>query len=339
LLTHMLRRMYRIRFFEERIRRFYDYRGYFEQSTAEAEGKEALLTSVLYDYAAEGMIGGAVHLSIGQEAVSVGVCSALERGDYVVSHHRDHGHAIAKGVDIKRAFAELMGRETGLCRGFGGSMHLFDPENGFLGGNGIIGGQIPISLGPAFAAKYRGTSGVSVAFFGDGAANQGTFNESLNLASPWKLPVIFVCENNLYAASTPAAIAFPTKDIAPRAHAYDMPGVIVDGQDVLAVHEVAVEAVGRARAGEGPTLVEAKTYRFGGHAGLGKGHQNPEECAEWMKRDPIALLEEKLIGEGLIDEDERGRIRDEALTEMDEAEEFAKTSPLPDPALLTGFLT
>lgn len=341
LLTHMLRQMYRIRFFEERVKRFYNYRGFFEQSTPEPEAKrtDEPLSSVLYDFAKEGMIGGAIHLSIGQEAVAVGVCSALEQDDYIVSSHRGHGHAIAKGVDIKCALAELMGRETGLCHGCGGSMHLFDLGHGLLGGNGIIGGQLPISLGPAFAAKYRGTRQVSVAFFGDGGANQGTFNESLNLASLWKLPVIFVCENNLYAASTPTAIAFPTEDIAPRARPYDMPGLIVDGQDVVAVYEVTSQAVRRARAGEGPTFLEAKTYRYEGHGGLSKRLHDPEEYERWRKRDPIMLLERKLVAEGLIDREQEQRIRDEALTDIDEAEQFAKTSPLPDPQSLAQFST
>jgi len=332
--TRLLRRMYRIRFFEERLKRFYNYTGYFALSSPDQEAKTAdeLLTCVSYEFASDGMIGGAVHLSIGEEAVPVGVCAHLNDDDAVLSTHRSHGHFIAKGGDVKAALAELMGRETGCSRGCGGSMHLFDPSLTFLGGNGIVGGGIPIALGPAFAARYRGAEQVSVAFFGDGAANQGTFHESLNLAALWKLPVIFVCENNLYANVTPFALSFPTKDIAPRAQGYGIPGVMVDGQDVLAVYEVAGEAVRRARAGEGPTLIEAKTYRFEGHCGVSSGHQNPEECAEWRRRDPILLFEQELQADGLLSAEEQDEMREEALVEIDEAEDFARRSPLPTAA-------
>lgn len=334
MMAEMLRKMYRIRFFEERIKQFYDYRGYFEVAAPDEEARTAdeLLTCVSYEFASEGTIGGAVHLSIGQEAVPVGVCANLNADDGVLSTHRSHGHFIAKGGSVKEALAELMGRETGCSRGCGGSMHLFDPDLTFLGGNGIVGGGIPIALGPAFAAKYRGTQQVSVGFFSDGAANQGTFHEALNLAAIWKLPVIFVCENNLYANVTPMGLAFATEDIAPRADGYGMPGEIVDGQDVLAVHETAAEAVGRARAGDGPTLIEAKTFRYEGHCGVSSGHQNPEECEEWRKRDPIALHQQQLVADGVMTEDEAQQMRDRALAEIDEAEEFAKSSPLADPA-------
>ncbi len=336
LLTEMLRRMVRIRFFEQRIKQFYDYRGYFavEAPEKEAQTADELLTCVSYEFASEGMIGGAVHLSIGQEAVPVGVCANLNADDAVLSTHRSHGHFIAKGGSVKEALAELMGRATGCSRGCGGSMHLFDPGITFLGGNGIVGGGIPIALGPAFAAKYRGTQQVSVGFFSDGAANQGTFHEALNLAAIWKLPVIFVCENNLYANVTPYGLAFATADIAPRAAGYGIPGVVVDGQDVLAVYETAGEAAGRARAGDGPTLIEAKTYRYEGHCGVSSGHQNPEECAEWQKRDPIALLQRKLLADGAIAEDEVQSMREAVSAEIDEAEEFAKSSPLADPIAL-----
>ncbi|MBM3501553.1 MAG: thiamine pyrophosphate-dependent dehydrogenase E1 component subunit alpha, partial [Armatimonadetes bacterium] len=287
--------MVRIRCFEERLKDFYDYRGFFQQSAEEeARSADDLLTCVSYEFGSEGMIGGAVHLYIGQEAVAVGVCAALRDTDWVASTHRGHGHAIAKGADLKRTLAELMGRETGHSRGCGGSMHIFAPEIGLLGGNGIVGAGMPIALGPAFAAKYRGEDGVSVAFFGDGAANQGTFNESINLAAIWKLPVLFVCENNLWANATPYEIAFHTHDIADRASGYGIPGMAVDGQDVLAMYDAAKTAVDRARAGDGPTLIEAKTYRFEGHCGASSGHQDPETCAEWMKRDPIAQLTRRL---------------------------------------------
>lgn len=332
-LENMLRRMWLIRLFEERLKRFYDYQGYFADSTptSEAQQTEDLLTCVGYDFVSKGLIGGAVHLSIGQEAVAVGVCSNLNDGDSVVTSHRSHGQALAKGISPRGALAELMGRSGGCSRGYGGSMHLFDPSHGFLGGNGIVGGQIPISLGPAFAAKYRGDPHVSVSFFGDGAVNQGTFHESMNLAAVWKLPAIFVCDNNLYANSTPATLALSHPDVAAHADGYRIPGKIVDGQDVLAVYQVALEAVTRARNGEGPTLIEAKTYRFEGHCGISSLHQNQAECEEWKRRDPISLFEKKLVAEGIMSEGEQQVIREDVKAELDGAEEFARNSPLPEP--------
>lgn len=339
-LLRLLRMMYRIRNFEERLQEFYDYRGFcaIAEPEDEARSSEELLTCVGYDFASTGAIGGAVHLSIGQEAVSTGVCAHLRDDDSAVSSHRSHGHALAKGCDPRQMLAELMGRETGLCRGFGGSMHLFSVEHGFLGGNGIIGAQLPIALGPAFAARYRGTDQVSVAFFGDGAANQGATHEAMNLAGLWKLPVIFVCENNLYANSTPSVLSHANPEIAQRAVAYNMPGVAVDGQDVLAMYEAAGEAVDRARSGGGPTLIEAKTYRFQGHCGVSATHQNPEECARWMERDPLVLLERHLAAEGLASEAEVDALRDDAVEEIDEAEAFALESAPSPPALVKPFV-
>jgi pyruvate dehydrogenase E1 component alpha subunit len=338
LLMEMLRRMTRIRLFEENLHKFYDYSGYFQQDTNESEREQtaALMTSTMYDFASSGKIGGAVHLYVGQEAVAVGVCSNLTDDDYVTSSHRDHGHFIAKGGSLSGALAELMGRGTGVSHGCGGSMHLYDPQIGFFGGNGIIGAQIPLALGPAFAAKYRGETGVSVAFFGDGGSNQGTLYEAMNIASAWKLPVLFVCENNLYAATTPACITFPTADIAPRAHGFGIPATIVDGQDVTAVYEVAQEAVKRARLGQGPTFIEAKTYRFHGHCGGVTEHANPEECAKWRERDPLALLRRKLAAEG-VGEAEMDAITDAVTAELAEAEQFALASPYPEPAALAPF--
>lgn len=338
LAAELLRRMYRIRHFEEHLRKFHDYTAYSAQNTPEAElaRTAGLLTSTLYDFTKTGMIGGAVHLYIGQEAVGVGVCSVLNDDDTVTSSHRDHGHFLAKGGNVQRALAELMGRATGQCGGCGGSMHLYDPAIGFLGGNGIIGGQIPVALGPAFAAKYRGGRQAAVAFFGEGGANQGTLYESLNLAANWKLPVLFVCENNLYAATTPAQIGLATTDIAPRATGFGMPGVIVDGQDVLAVRAVAEEAVARARRGDGPTLIEAKTYRFLGHCGAG-GHANPEECARWQERDPINLFRARARAEGWLDEAAADALSAAAEAEIEAAEAFAVQSPLADPQCLQRF--
>jgi len=336
----LLRTMTRIRQFEQRLAKFYDYRAYFEKTVSrhESERTEALLTSTLYDFASEGMIGGAVHLYIGQEAVATGVCAHLRDDDYVTGSHRGHGHFLAKGGSARSALAELMGRSGGASHGCGGSMHLYDAARGFLGGNGIIGAQIPLALGPAFAAKYRGEDGVSVCFFGDGAANQGTLYESLNLAAIWKLPVLFVCENNLYAATTPARITLPTEDIAPRAAAFAMPAVIVDGQDVLAVHEVAGEAVQRARRGEGPTFIEAKTYRFFGHCGAEAEHAFAEECAVWQERDPIELLRQRMLQEGLATEGELDEVGAEVGAELDEAEQFAVNSPLPEAEWVERFV-
>ncbi len=331
-LKDMLTRMYRIRYFEERLKKFYSYSGYYPINSAVAAAKTAddLLTCVSYDFDSSGLIGGAVHLYIGEEAVAVGICAHLTDADSVVSTHRGHGHAIAKGADLRRTLAELMGRDGGYCHGCGGSMHIFAPEIGLLGGNGIVGAGMPIALGPAFAAKYRGTDAVSIAFFGEGASNQGTFHESINLAALWKLPVLFVCENNLYANDTPVALSLPTQDIAPRAEAYGVPGVVVDGQDVLAVYDVAGEAVARARAGEGPTLIEAKTYRYEGHCGVAAGHWNQEECGRWRERDPIPLFERRLLADGAMGEGEMQAVRDQVTAELDEAEAFAVNSPWPD---------
>src|SRR5262249_8351678 len=212
-----------------------------------------------------GRVPGFLHLYAGEEAVAAGVSIGLGDNDYVASTHRGHGHAIAKGVDLNAMMAEIFGKSSGVCKGKGGSMHIADVEKGMLGANGIVGGGIPLACGAALTAKTLGTGGVAVCFFGDGAANQGTFHEGLNLAAIWNLPVIFVCENNGYAESTPVRYHCAASDIANRASAYEIPGVVVDGLDVFAVYEAAQEAIGRARRGEGPSLLEAKTYRFYGH--------------------------------------------------------------------------
>jgi pyruvate dehydrogenase E1 component alpha subunit len=331
----MLRQMLRIRCFEERLKKFYDYRGFYKQTMpSEPEATTALLTSTLYDFGSEGLIGGAVHLYIGQEAVAVGVCADLTPEDWVVSTHRGHGHAIAKGADLRPMLAELMGRETGYSRGRGGSMHIFSPDLGLLGGNGIVGAGIPLALGPAFAAQYRGSDRVAVGFFGEGGANQGTFHEALNLAALWELPVLFVCENNCFAASTPACIALATPDVADRAAAYGIPGVAVDGSDVLAVYEAASQSISRARSGGGPTLIECKTYRFEPHCAAAGSHNDPEECEERKQRDPLRLFQERLLREGLLTAGEWESMQTLVLAEVDEAEAFARQSPFPDPASL-----
>ncbi len=333
-LKDMLLRMYRIRNFEERLKQFSDYRGFYggELTDDHSAGGEDLLTCMLYDFASEGMIGGAVHLYIGEEAVAVGVCSELRDTDFITSYHRGHGHAIAKGLDLRGMIAELMGRETGHSRGCGGSMHIYDYSKGMLGGNGIIGGQIPLALGTAFKAKFLGEDNVAVAFFGDGAANQGTLSECLNLASLWQLPVVFVCENNLWAASTAAEVAHCCEDIAPRAEPYGIPAHIVDGQDVLAVNAVAREAVERARSGGGPTMIEAKTFRYVGHAGGGtSAHRDPQAVEEWMKRDPVTLFEARLRDDGVMTADEQEQMRAEVQSELDRVVAEACTDPFPTP--------
>ncbi len=310
----MLRRMYRIRFFEEQVRTHYDYTSYLRENPE-----------------SEGVISGAAHLAIGQEAAEVGVCAALEPDDFVASTHRGHGHAIAKGADLKPMMAELMGRKRGYSGGCGGSMHIFSTEIGLIGGNGIVGAQIPIATGAAFSAKYRGTRQVAVAFFSEGAANQGAFHEALNMAALWNLPAVYVCENNLYAATTPASITLSPPDVAAKAAAYDMPGFIVDGQDILAVYHIASEAVARARAGNGPTLVECKTYRFVSHAGGGKSaHNNPEELETWRRKDPIVLFERKLTGAGFLTVGEKQTIISEARAAAREAVVYGKQSPYPE---------
>ena len=321
-LSHLLRLMYRIRFFETRIKDFYDYRSYLKKDDTAGDD---------YDFVSKGLIAGAVHLSIGQEATEVGICACLEQEDYVTSTHRGHGHAIAKGAELRGMMAELMGRATGYSRGCGGSMHIFSAELGLLGGNGIIGAQIPLAAGAAFSAKYRGTTNVAVGFMSDGAANQGTFHEALNMASKWDLPALFVVENNLYAASTPAAITFPITDIADRASSYGMPGVVVDGQDLFAVYDVAREAVDRARSGGGPTLIESKTFRFEGHCGNSRQHNNPEELEVWKQRDPITLFERRLAEDGALTPEEQGAVKEEVLAEVEDAVEFSKGSPFPKP--------
>lgn len=310
----MLRRMYRIRFFEARVRDHYDYTSYLRDNPEN-----------------EGVISGAAHLAIGQEAAEVGVCAALEPDDFVASTHRGHGHAIAKGADLKPMMAELMGRKHGYSGGCGGSMHIFSSELGLIGGNGIVGAQIPIATGAAFSAKYRGTRQVAVAFFSEGAANQGAFHEALNMAALWDLPAVYVCENNLYAATTPATITLSPPDVAVKSAAYDMPGIIVNGQDVLEVYRVASEAVARARAGNGPTLVECKTYRFVSHAGGGKGdHNNPEELETWKRKDPIALFERKLFDAGRLTDRQKQTIISEAEAAAREAVDYGKQSPYPE---------
>jgi acetoin:2,6-dichlorophenolindophenol oxidoreductase subunit alpha len=281
-----------------------------------------------------GQIYGAVHPYVGQEAVAVGVCANLTPQDRVTSTHRGHGHCIAKGADIRRMMAELFGRVDGYCKGKGGSMHIADFAVGMLGANGIVGGGLPIACGAALAAQIDGRGDVTVCFFGDGAAAEGEFHEALNIAGVWKLPIVFVCENNQYAANNAVAVQHPQVDIAAHAAVYAMPGVVVDGNDVLEVHASAGEAVARARRGEGPSLVECKTYRWHFHAmrnAIPPETRPAEEIASWRARDPIARLEQHALGRGLLSAAEIGAIQERVRGDLNEAVAFAEQSPFPDP--------
>jgi len=280
---------------------------------------------------AEGKMDGTTHLSMGQEACAVGAVSALEKQDHVVSNHRGHGHILARGAPPDLVMAELMGKRTGLCAGRGGSQHMCAVDIGFLGTNGITGGGIPIATGAALSAKYKGESRVVLCFFGDGAANQGTFHESLNMAALWSLPIVYFCENNLYGMSTHVSRATKSASIADRAAAYGMPGTFVDGMDVLAVNAAAAAAVSRARKGEGPTLIEARTYRFCGHSKSDRClYRSREEEAGWRKRDPLIVLASRLLEAGTAQK-ELERVRAEESARIEAAVRFAEQSEFPDP--------
>lgn len=284
------------------------------------------------DLFAEGKLPGFVHLYAGEEAIAVGVCAHLGDRDYITSTHRGHGHCIAKGVDVKAMMAELYGKATGSCKGKGGSMHIADVDKGMLGANGIVGGGGPLACGAGLTAKVLGTGQVTACFFGDGAAEQGTMHESMNLASVWKLPVVFVCENNLYAESTPWTYHCAAKDIADRATAYNMPGVSTDGTDVFAVYEAAGEAVARARRGEGPSLIEAKAFRYYGHfQGDAMAYRTEEEVAGYRARDPIEGFRKRVLERGLVTEAELADIDRRAAQAIDEAVRLAEESPYPAP--------
>jgi len=305
-LKEVLRRMYLIRRFEE--------------------GAE--------DAYMRGLIHGTMHLSIGQEASAVGICMPLTDADQITSTHRGHGHCIAKGADVKKMFAEFFGKTTGYCKGRGGSMHIADVAKGNLGANGIVAGGIPIAVGAALSAKKMKTGKVVVSFFGDGANNEGAFHEALNMAAIWKLPVVFVCENNGYGMSTSTERSTAVTNIAERAAGYGIPGVIVDGNDFSAVAEASQAAVERARRGEGPTLIESKTYRYRGHSKSDRNrYRTKEEIEDWMiNRDPIMLFENELKEFGILDQAGIEAVREAAKREIAEGIEFAKESPMPDVA-------
>lgn len=303
-LAHMFRKMVEIRLFEEKV----------------------------FDLYAQNLVPGTIHLYAGEEAVAVGVCSNLRKDDYITSTHRGHGHCIAKGADLKRTMAEILGKKTGYCKGKGGSMHIADFSIGMLGATAVVGAGIPIAVGAGLSIALRKTDQVVACFFGEGASNQGTFHEGINMAAVWRLPVIFVCENNLYAMGTRQSRVMLIENIADRAAAYGIPGVVVDGNDVLAVHEAAQRAVERARMGGGPTLIECKTYRHKGHSRVDPARYRPrEEVAEWLAKDPIKRFRERLLQEGVLTAEEIQKIEAEAAAEIEEAVRFAMESPYPAP--------
>jgi acetoin:2,6-dichlorophenolindophenol oxidoreductase subunit alpha len=305
-LIEMYRRMVRVRFFEEQV----------------------------VDLAARGELPGAAHTSIGEEGTVVGACMALRTDDYMVGTHRSHGHPIGKGAPLNRLFAELLGKETGVNHGKGGSMHLADFSIGSVGETSIVGSGLPVAAGAALGAQVLGQDRVALCFFGDGASNEGAFHEALNLAAVWDLPAVFVCENNGYAVTMPATRAVSVKDIADRARAYDMPGVAVDGQDPIAVYEAVHEAVERARSGNGPSLVEAKTYRYREHAeGFGGGmpYRTAEELESWRKRDPVPTFRAKLAEQGVLTAEEADQVEAQVHKDIADALEFARQSPYPEP--------
>ncbi len=308
-------------------------------TTLSLEGRQHALRRMLETRLAEekihelflaNLIRGTTHLAIGQEACAVGTAAALRPGDKVTCTYRGHHHALALGMSLRTLMAEMMGKEAGACKGKGGSMHMTDASIGLLGANAIVGAQLPIALGAALTAQVKKTGSISVTFFGEGAANIGAFHEALNMASVWKLPVLFICENNLYGEYSVWSKTTPVQDIAVRATAYAMPGMIVDGQDAEAVYGVVKAAADRARAGEGPSLIECKTYRYRGHSRTDTApYRKPGELDEWLKRDPIDILKKRMIADGQLDEVEFAEMRQAAETAVVEAIEWAKAQPYP----------
>jgi pyruvate dehydrogenase E1 component alpha subunit len=282
-----------------------------------------------------GKIGGFCHLYIGQEAVAVGTISAIRKDDYVITSYREHGHALAKGMSADSVMAELFGKATGCSKGKGGSMHMFDKEVNFLGGHGIVGGQIPLATGTAFASKYQGTDQVTLCYFGEAAVNQGAFHESLNMAQLWKLPAIYICENNRYGMGTSLERAMSLHNVSAKAEAYGMAGEFVDGMDVLAVREATMRAVERARKEYLPTLLEIRTYRFMGHSMSDPGnYRTRAEIEKYQERDPLKLFMATLKEEKIIDDKQLKQIDDQVHEEVERSVKFAEESPLPDPAEL-----
>ncbi|MFP4371247.1 MAG: thiamine pyrophosphate-dependent dehydrogenase E1 component subunit alpha [Halanaerobium sp.] len=292
--------------------------------------------TVVQKHFAEGEIPGFVHLYLGEEAVAVGACSTLTEEDFITSTHRGHGHLLARGGNIKKMMAEIFGKATGYNKGKGGSMHIADVSLGILGANGIVGAGMPIAAGSGISAQILGKSSVTVCFFGDGASNRGTFHEAINMASIWNLPVVFVCENNMYGISMPqyrsdGRKGQNIKDVSDRAVAYGISGVTVDGNDVMAVKEAVNEAVKKARSGGGPSLVECKTYRHRGHfEGDPTVYRSDEELEQWKKKDPVDRFQKVLLDQEVLNEQELEKMREEVKEQIDEALQFAKESPEPD---------
>lgn len=312
----------------------------------EAYGKEQLLAfyetmfktrrfeEETFEFYKQGLMAGLAHLYMGEEAVATGVCAALEENDYIGSTHRGHGHLVARGADIKRMMAEILGKKTGYSNGKGGSMHIMAMDKGILGANGIVGGEIPIATGAAYKAMYKKTGQVAISFMGDASTNEGTFHESLNMAAAWKLPCVYVIENNLYGISVDIRDVTNTPDLAVRAQAYNIPGVIVDGMDVVAVYEAAKTAVERARNGEGPTLIECKTYRWQGHhvgdPAVYRKRKSETEREDWMAKDPITTLKKEMIEAGKATAAEFEALEAKIEAEIQEAVKFAVDSEYPD---------
>lgn len=288
---------------------------------------------------AQGKIGGFLHLGIGQESVCVGAIAALEPTDYVVATYREHGHYIAKGGTPKEVLAELYGRETGAARGLGGSMHLFSAKHRMLGGYGIVGGHVPLACGAAYSSKYRGTGEVTLCFFGEGSANQGAFHEGLSLAGLWKLPIVFICENNQYSMGTPLYRTLAVPDVTERAAGYAMARDRFAGDDVLRVRERVTEAVKRARTQMQPTLIEVETYRFRGHSMSDPGHyRTKDEIEQWKKRDPVPVARERLLSDYGVKEDDLISLEAAVKAEVNEAVRFADQSPPADPSKLWDYI-
>ncbi|SEP77955.1 pyruvate dehydrogenase E1 component alpha subunit [Virgibacillus subterraneus] len=301
-LVDLYKQMWTIRFFEEKVDEFF----------------------------AKGEIHGTTHLCVGQEASASGACAVIQDQDKITSTHRGHGHCIAKGADVNKMMAELFGRENGYCKGKGGSMHIADVERGNLGANGIVGGGIPLAVGSALTAHMKKQDYVTLCFFGDGASNEGSFHEALNLASIWNLPIVFICENNQYGMSGPIKNMVNVKDISERAQSYGFPGVTVDGNDIVEMMNTTHEAVENARNGNGPTLIEAKTYRWKGHSKSdAKKYRTREEEKEWKDKDPIKRFAGVLIEAGIFTEEESKSLRSEAKQAVEESVDFAKEGPMP----------
>jgi len=294
--------------------------------------KIRLFEEKVFELYGQNLVPGTIHLYAGEEAVAVGVCTNLRKDDYIVSTHRGHGHCIAKGARLDKTMAEILGKKTGYCKGKGGSMHIADFSIGMLGATAVVGAGIPIATGAGLSIKLRGTDQVAACFFGDGASNQGTFHEGVNMAAIWRLPVLFICENNLYAMGTHQTRVMLVKHVMERAVAYGIPGVCVDGNNVLEVYEATLEACKRARNGDGPTLIECKTYRRKGHSRWDPATYRPKgEVDEWLNKDPIQRMKNHLIVNGVFSESKLTEIEEEVMNSIEEAVRFALDSPFPQP--------